>query len=1490
MALKPIEIVLNAAVGGLNEIKRLIAGLDDTSEEAKLLKQQAEQLNTAFRDVAKQQQTIDALRQLHSEARTLGQTLNAATAAVDAAATHLQASGASARDFAQAQQTAKQAVDATRAELTQQRQALTELKTSSDAATKGTNEYKAAVAQAEAEIAAMKAALLEKKAALAQANDAAKEASAEEKRLQQAYEGAVAVAAQASRAYGDNRRAMDDAREAAKQLGLDTNKLGDAQKQVQADAQQAAQGLEAFTTAVQQTKTAVAAQAAEQVRAAAAAKEAAAEELRLANMVAETKARMAAQAKAEADGIIADYARMEQAQREAAQAAQKAAQDTANAMQNAFGTAGVRSAEAIRAQIQQVREAMQLLSTSGHLTSKELATAMKSGEKAIAALELELRQATGTMTMTEKAAGLLKNSVGQITAGNLAANGIGYLTSKAQELGNEFVQSVMQGEKMRLALTAIYKDSGTAASQIKFLKDSARQAGIAYGDLSQDFIKFSATMNGANIPLKQSNELFTALTRAAGALGMSSEEVSGALNALGQMASKGVVSMEELRQQLGERLPGAMSLVAKGFGISEKALIDLVSSGQLAFRDLIVPLTGALQTMQAETNGMSNAWDRLKNLMKGTSQDMGDAGWAKILTLAIQMLGTVLGAVVLTLQGFYEGLRSVMVMAMGLSQVLTGDLKNGLGFIYEELGKTRDRLNNTSSAIGSLWGETDKAKASIEGQTAAIQGNNTALNTNATATGAAAIQMGALAQAAVKSTEGVSGLERVAQLQAIAIKLAGDNTLDSSAKIVQFNVAAQAMMTMQEKTSEAATKHAKAVKDEGDALVSLIALRGNEQATLVAAATATANHQVALEKVAASQKAEVDILQLQLQALERDKVQRGLSDEAVKAQKDGLDAKLVTARAEAEQAKASAEAVRQEALARDIAAKSYADNSAKVEEYSRALEQAKTWIKQVDELQRQGLATDEMVKSAKEGLTRAQALYNDALKDSVTKQQAYGEAKKSVYALETAGLNLSLKQAEASERMARLMGKESEAREAARKQREIEIKLIETKVKSLQAEADSMEATALAQQKELEAKGELTEVNQIHISNALRAAEAKREEAKATEAGIAVMKKEADQLGASAEAYIKKAEAIKRKNETAQADSALVKSSLELRKSEIEASIAIAEAKGKETEVVKLKIEQKRIEIAIIQETVKAQIADAESSIGAAEAKMSELRATGSLTAEKRKELENQIKSAQAKINEAKARGESVRVLEQEIKALQGSTSGYNANVSAINQTTAALEALNAEREREIAAKEKSNELNEREAELERKRRGTDKEGYSVDVNGNRIVQTVETQQSLYNKAKDSGLTADQSKRLADQYAPKQGGPMFDNNAFWTELNQLKQQNDLNAERTEAEKMRQEGQAAQQEEQRRKEEDVRKKQEEIKPAPAPPALTPSPAPAPQAWNGNGGSASITPAPTYVSNISLPGLGKATAKFDTAAEQQNMKAMLRAITSAAGVAQ
>lgn len=894
-------------------------------------------------------------------------------------------------------------------------------------------------------------------------------------------EASAAVTAQ-GRAYKDAARDTDAATRATRDLQTSVDAVKEKYRAAGGAAADLAAAQRDLAAASAQTRAATQAVITDQERLARAERDAANESLRLGAIMAETRRRQAAQARAEADGIIADFQRMERAQREAAQVAKA----SADAMANAFRTVGVRSAQEIRQEIERVREAMQRLGTNSTLTGGELANAMRRGEAAVNGLQRELREVTGTLTTADKAAALLKNSMGQIAAGNLVADGIGYLVEKVKDLGREFVGAVVQSEQMRRGLTAIYKDAGVAASQISFLRSAANAAGVSFGGLSKDFVRFSAAMSSAGVPMAESNALFASLTRAAGTLGLRAEETAGTLNALGQMASKGTVSMEELRQQLGDRLPGAFGLVAKGLGITEAALVQLVSTGGLAARDLFPALTQALKTLHGEAAGITPAFERFKGALTEVAQGMGDAGAASALTQAIKLLG---GA--------------VLALSMGLSTLWEGLYLSG-----KALEAWWKQIRGNKGAWDAFGAEVDKSAARLAGQGRAFQALNATQDVFTEGQKAAMVAMSATTAAAVTASEGLGAVGRAAELQALATKLAADSTLDASSKLVQFNVAAGAMLATQQKMTEAAAKVAKAVKDEGDALVLLAKLRGDEQLSLVASATAAENYAAELLKVAASQQAEVDILKLQLVQLDESAKARGLSALAIKTQREELEKKIALADAEAAQAKAAVEAARQEAVARQIAAEAYADNSARVAEYREAMIAAARAVAALEEHHRRGTFTAAELKAGQDELTKAIARYNDALGDAVKLQQAYADAQKSVHALELSGLDLALKQAQAAERMAKLDNDAAGARAATIKQREIEIQIVQLKVKALETEAQGMIAVARASEAELTAKNALTPVERARIDNALRAADAKMLEAKATGASIEVLQKE----------------------------------------------------------------------------------------------------------------------------------------------------------------------------------------------------------------------------------------------------------------------------------------------------------------------------------------------------------------------------------------------
>ena len=81
--------------------------------------------------------------------------------------------------------------------------------------------------------------------------------------------------------------------------------------------------------------------------------------------------------------------------------------------------------------------------------------------------------------------------------------------------------------------------------------------------------------------------MYSDMVIATRAIGASSEQTQGALLALEQMISKGVVSMEELRRQLGNAVPGAFEIGAKAMNMTTKEFNEFVKTGQLASAEFV---------------------------------------------------------------------------------------------------------------------------------------------------------------------------------------------------------------------------------------------------------------------------------------------------------------------------------------------------------------------------------------------------------------------------------------------------------------------------------------------------------------------------------------------------------------------------------------------------------------------------------------------------------------------------------------------------------------------------------------------------------------------------------------------------------------------------------------------------------------------------------------------------------------------------------------
>lgn len=744
----------------------------------------------------------------------------------------------------------------------------------------------------------------------------------------------------------------------------------------------------------------------------------------------------------------------------------QAAKDASEGIRNAFGTVGATSVEALEAKIEATRKAMVLLKNSGALLGPELKVATKQGEDAIAALERQIRAAKGELTLMDRATNLWNQSMGGMKVGTLVAAGaISSLFQRVAELGPAMVKAIANNERLVQSLTNVFKSSSVAADQIAFLRKSANDAGVAVADIQQGFVKFSAAMTGANIPLGQSNALFSALTKASGSLGLSTDAVNRALEALGQIASKGTVSMEELRQQLGDALPGALGLAAKGLGLTEGEVIKLVSSGQLAAKDFFPAFTDGLGTVSGEANSLSQNLERLKNNVGAFFIAVGDAG-------ALEVLKGALAAVTETLKVFGLGIATIVETILGSTRAVAafsatlvggGSLSEALAASGAEVKASADRLVKLNNELN---GNRDATQAATVSATA-----------NATA-------LGGMDAAAAGASKALLGLNL-----AVADEVA---KLDEAAKVAEINI----------KTAEtlgaAQSNAAKGIADLNIALQAEISAKTSVIATTEQLLT-TRQQELALMQA----QFEATKLLLEADGLLDDSDQKRLVQMAQAIEKQDAVVKGVRAKIAA-----SKEDLAQSELEREM----LKDNSGRLDQLRLAYDNAKAALAALQAQRQAGEPISEAEKVATTNLANASKLLGDSYADTEAKLKAKGITQQADIALQQAALDLQKAGYDSLAALGKAIGDVNLQRQAEIGKLEVQIKQAELHAKAMVLEADGAIAVAKAMQAKQEAMGNIDPVQKAQLDATIKSAEAQKLQAAAVLEGNKALQKQLDAL------------------------------------------------------------------------------------------------------------------------------------------------------------------------------------------------------------------------------------------------------------------------------------------------------------------------------------------------------------------------------------------
>jgi len=151
-------------------------------------------------------------------------------------------------------------------------------------------------------------------------------------------------------------------------------------------------------------------------------------------------------------------------------------------------------------------------------------------------------------------------------------------------------------DKQRLALRNITKDVGEYQNALSFIDKTSRDLAIPQDVLNKQFTQLSASVIGAGGDINLAKEAFTGIAAGIRGTGGSLSDMESALRATAQVFSKGKVSAEELRQQIGERLPGAFTLFAKSMGKTPQELDKMLEQGQVTLNDFM----GFVRTLSGE--------------------------------------------------------------------------------------------------------------------------------------------------------------------------------------------------------------------------------------------------------------------------------------------------------------------------------------------------------------------------------------------------------------------------------------------------------------------------------------------------------------------------------------------------------------------------------------------------------------------------------------------------------------------------------------------------------------------------------------------------------------------------------------------------------------------------------------------------------------------------------------------------------------------------
>ena len=264
-------------------------------------------------------------------------------------------------------------------------------------------------------------------------------------------------------------------------------------------------------------------------------------------------------------------------------------------------------------------------------------------------------------------------------------------------------------DKQRIAIRKLVPDNQQYQQSLQFIAETSKNLAIPQEQVNQGFTRIAASVIGAGGNVRDAQLAFDGIAAGIRGTGGSLQDMQGALLATAQVFSKGKVSAEELRGQIGERLPGAFTIFAQAIGKTPQELDKMLEKGEVGLNEFMVFIEALSdkygQTALEMADSTQAAGDRLTTTMSTMREQVGRA---------LQPLGAEFQEV---FAGFIEDSTPAFV---GAAQ----SVADAAGILAKALKEARKYIAEFGIALGALAATiiTAKLPAIIAAITGAIQG------------------------------------------------------------------------------------------------------------------------------------------------------------------------------------------------------------------------------------------------------------------------------------------------------------------------------------------------------------------------------------------------------------------------------------------------------------------------------------------------------------------------------------------------------------------------------------------------------------------------------------------------------------------------------------------------------------------------------------------------------------------------------------------------